>query len=157
MQWADVLQDPSLQDLPYKIELNEWGQIVMSPASNRHGRLQYRVGHLIERQLNHGAILAECSIDTDSGVKVADIVWCSDAFLQQFGDLTPFPSAPEICVEVVSPSNNDRQLQWKMALYFARGAQECWLVYETGEVRFYDTRGELTQSTLCAAIPSRLT
>ena len=30
MQWAEVLQDPSLQDLPYKIELNEWGQVVMS-------------------------------------------------------------------------------------------------------------------------------
>ena len=30
MQWAEVLRDPSLQDLPYKIELNEWGQVVMS-------------------------------------------------------------------------------------------------------------------------------
>ena len=31
MQWQDVLADKSLQDLPYKIELNEKGNIEMSP------------------------------------------------------------------------------------------------------------------------------
>jgi hypothetical protein len=39
MQWADVLADRSLRDLPYKIELDRNGNIIMSPASNRHGRL----------------------------------------------------------------------------------------------------------------------
>ncbi|RME59856.1 Uma2 family endonuclease, partial [Candidatus Parcubacteria bacterium] len=33
MKWSEVLADPTLQDLPYKIELNEWEQIVMTPAS----------------------------------------------------------------------------------------------------------------------------
>ena len=32
MKWQEVLEDKSLQDLTYKIELNRWGQIVMSPA-----------------------------------------------------------------------------------------------------------------------------
>ena len=40
LRWDEVLKDPSLQDLPYKIELNAWGKVEMSPASNRHGRLQ---------------------------------------------------------------------------------------------------------------------
>ena len=40
LRWDEVLKDPSLQDLPYKIELNAWGNVEMSPASNRHGRLQ---------------------------------------------------------------------------------------------------------------------
>ena len=40
MQWSDVLEDRSLDNLPYKIEINEWGQIVMSPASNRRGYFQ---------------------------------------------------------------------------------------------------------------------
>jgi hypothetical protein len=39
-RWQEVLADPTLQDLPYKIELNVWGKVEMSPASNRHGRLQ---------------------------------------------------------------------------------------------------------------------
>ncbi len=44
MDWTEVCQDRSLQDLPFKIELNEWGQVVMSPASNRHGRNQMAIG-----------------------------------------------------------------------------------------------------------------
>ena len=37
MNWQEVCEDRSLQDLPFKIELNEYGQIVMSPASNEQG------------------------------------------------------------------------------------------------------------------------
>jgi len=40
MQWQEVVNDPSLQDLPYKIELNEYGKIIMSPASNKHSIIQ---------------------------------------------------------------------------------------------------------------------
>ena len=39
-RWDELCRDPSLQDLPYKIELNAWGKIEMSPANNRHARLQ---------------------------------------------------------------------------------------------------------------------
>jgi hypothetical protein len=39
-RWSELCRDPSLEDLPYKIELNAWGKIEMSPASNRPGRLQ---------------------------------------------------------------------------------------------------------------------
>ena len=35
MTWQEVLDDPRLQNLPYKIELDQWGRIVMSPADNR--------------------------------------------------------------------------------------------------------------------------
>ena len=34
MDWLEVCQNKALQDLPFKIELNEWGQITMTPASN---------------------------------------------------------------------------------------------------------------------------
>mgnify|MGYP000981793041 FL=1 len=42
MQWSDVINDPSLRNLPYKIELDEHGRIIMSPASNRHAIQQGR-------------------------------------------------------------------------------------------------------------------
>jgi hypothetical protein len=32
LRWAEVVRDPSLQDLPYKIELNARGKIEMSPV-----------------------------------------------------------------------------------------------------------------------------
>ncbi len=147
MQWADVLQDPSLQDLPYKIELNEWGQIVMSPASNQHGIYQIKIGWILLSQMTEGTVISECSIQTDVGVKVADVAWCSADFLQKHGVETPFMEAPEICVEIVSPSNSDALMQEKMAIYFHCGAKECWLVTEEGKVRFFDQDGERAHSS----------
>ena len=142
MQWADVLQDRSLQDLPYKIELNRWGQVVMTPASNQHGIYQNKVGWILMSHMTDGTVISECSIATHAGVKVADIAWCSADFMQKHGVVTPYAKAPEICVEIISPSNSEKQMQEKMALYFERGAKECWLVSETGRVRFFGHAGE---------------
>ncbi len=34
MDWASMIHNPLLKDLPFKIELGKWGKILMSPASN---------------------------------------------------------------------------------------------------------------------------
>jgi hypothetical protein len=39
MRWSEVLQNETLRDLPYKIELNQWGKIEMTPASDNHSTL----------------------------------------------------------------------------------------------------------------------
>lgn len=147
MQWSDVLRDQSLQDLPYKVELNEWGQIILSPASNRHGKYQYKIARIIEKHLGTGEIITECSIETDAGVKVADVAWCSGDFLRKHGIETPFTEAPEICVEILSPSNSEQQMKQKLDLYFQRHAKECWLVSEEGDVRFFNHEGEREESS----------
>lgn len=54
MQWQEVCNDPLLQNLPYKIELNRWGQIVMSPAKIKHGFFQNRIGSLLDRLIPSG-------------------------------------------------------------------------------------------------------
>jgi hypothetical protein len=87
MEWAEVINDPFLKDLPFKIELNKWGKVLMSPASNNHGRLQYEVGAYIDKHKGSGTIIMECSIQTSDGVKVADVAWASDAFIAQRGRL----------------------------------------------------------------------
>ena len=61
MQWSDVINDPSLRDLPYKIELDAQGRIVMSPASNRHGIQQGKLVRLLAGMLGDGEIATECS------------------------------------------------------------------------------------------------
>jgi Uma2 family endonuclease len=147
MTWTDVLADESLQDLPYKIELNQWGEIVMSPAANWHGSFQSRIIRQLDKQLSNGDLLLECSITTALGVKVADVAWCSGEFLAQYGYETPYSRAPELCIEVVSPSNSRKQMREKMKLYFAAGARECWLVWQNGEVEIFDATGQIAQST----------
>jgi Uma2 family endonuclease len=148
MRWSEVLQDKSLRELPYKIELDEYGKIVMTPASNRHGYLQSKLGWMLRQNIAQGEIISECSIDTPKGVKVADVAWCSDQFIAQHGFETPYSRAPEICVEILSPSNHEQEMKDKMALYFQQGAKEVWLVNEQGQVRYFNATGEQDASFL---------
>lgn len=147
MEWAEVLADPVLQDLPYKIELNEYGKIVMSPASNRHSLLQGDLIRLLGGQLP-GRVFPECSIQTTKGVKVADVVWCSVDFIRRYNFTTPYPHAPELCVEIVSPSNSRQELAEKIMLYLAAGAREVWIVFEDGQIEIHDASGRLERSAL---------
>ncbi len=142
MEWAQVIDNPYLKDLPFKIELNKWGKILMSPASNNHGRLQYEVGARIDRQKHSGKIIMECSIQTSDGVKVADVAWASDEFIAQYGYITPYLKAPEICVEITSPSNSKGEMDEKIQLYLAAGAVEVWIVDEMGDVSYFNCEGK---------------
>lgn len=127
MQWADVINNPWLQNLPFKIELNRWGKIEMSPASNEHGARQVDVASELKRKRG-GRVLVECSVQTTDGVRVADVAWVSNARLKAMGWATPFPQAPEICVEIMSPANSWAEMHLKAGLYLQAGAQEVWVV-----------------------------
>lgn len=50
MNWQEVCTNPALQNLPYKMELNRQGQIIMSPASVRHVIFQARIIALLNKQ-----------------------------------------------------------------------------------------------------------
>jgi len=156
LQWADVLNDKSLQNLSYKIELDAKGRIVMTPASNRHARYQGKIGGLLTRLARGGAVLTECSIETLDGVKVADVAWAANEFLKRHRDETPFTAAPEICVEITSPSNSRAEVEEKITLYLAKGAREVWLCDEKGNVTFADHSGKLKKSKLVARFPAKI-
>ena len=145
--WREVVNSPYLRDLPFKLELNENGKVefAMSPATNRHSYWQFRIGVMLERALG-GEALVECSILTSKGVKVADVVWCSPAFLARHSYETPYPKAPELCIEVTSPSNTTDELATKTRLYLEAGAVEVWIVREDGTVELYGPEGRREQS-----------
>lgn len=154
MRWTEVLADSSLRDLPYKIELDEYGRIVMSPATNRHSELRGDLYFLLRRAPDdRGKPLVECSITTTKGVKVADVAWRSREFLTKYGSATPYPRAPELCVEIVSPSNRHPELRDKITLYLAAGAREVWIVTENGQIEIYGATGRLSRSEFIDPIP----
>ncbi len=146
MQWSDVLEDRCLENLPYKIELNEWGNIVMSPASNRRGQVLSAIAYHLRSQLKDGTMITQCCVGTNKGVKVADVAWCSYEFIQKHGLETPFTEAPEICVEIVSPSNHPKEMEEKIALYLDEGAREVWIVSEEGDIKYYNLTGLISAS-----------
>lgn len=156
MQWEQICKDPVLQNLPFKIETNELGQIVMSPATNKHGYWQGMITLFLYQLMQNGKVISECSIQTSKGVKVADVVWFSEKFANKHGYKTPYTIAPEICVEIVSPSNSKKEMEEKMSLYFEQGAKEVWFCNEKGRVKFFNKKGAITKSKLSSDFPSQI-
>jgi Uma2 family endonuclease len=148
VKWQELMENPFFRDVPYKVELNKFGQILMSPASNRHGILQNKVARTIENEKPSGIIVIECSILTSEGVRVADVAWLSDEFYAEFGEKTPYPKAPEICVEIKSPANSRAEMDEKIRLYLEKGANEVWIVDEYAKAAFYTHTGEIKNSKL---------
>jgi Uma2 family endonuclease len=146
MEWAEVIDNPFLKDLPFKIELNKWGKILMSPANNNHGSLQYETGKILDLGKKSGRVIIECSIQTPEGTKVADVAWASDEFMNEHGYNTPYEVAPEICVEVISPSNSRGEMEEKVMLYLNQGAREVWLCDQQGRMSYYSKAGQLKAS-----------
>ena len=152
VRWAEILRDPSLQDLPYKIELSARGKIEMSPASNRHALLQAHLAAEFARQLAGGRPLTECSVLTEIGVRVPDVAWASMEFLAAHADATPFPAAPELCVEIISPSNSEEEISEKIRAYLAAGAREVWIVDEDGSIAYHDATGTRSKTAFVVSI-----
>jgi len=91
--------------------------------------------------------LTGCSILTEIGIRVPEVTWASAEFLRAYGKSTPFPVAPEICVEITSPSNSDDEIQAKIQGYLNAGAKEVWVVAEDGRISYHDRHGENASSS----------
>lgn len=156
MQWQDVCKHPELKDLPFKIELNEYGKIIMSPVKVIHSALQGEIEFLLRSLLGRGKTLPECAIKTNRGTKVADVAWASMDVFNIIKTEVECSIAPEICVEVVSASNTVQEMVEKRVLYFEAGAQECWVCSEVGEVDFYLPDGQQTHSVWVPNFPSKI-
>ena len=145
MQWQEVLADKSLYDLPYKIELNEYGIIEMSPTSFLHSSFQAEIAKQLGIQLG-GRIFTELAVQTSKGVKVPDVAWAGNDYFQQNLHTKSAVPAPDLCIEVLSPSNTKPKMQEKIDLYLEAGAFEVWLVDEQGLIRFFNADGEQEKS-----------
>ncbi len=157
MRWQDVCEHPQLRDLPFKMELNHWGQLIMSPAKNIHSVLQGRIQRELFKRLGDGGeIIPECALQTSDNVKVADVAWISPERYRQVKHEIAYSSAPELCIEVISASNSKQEMLEKKDLYFEIGAIEVWLCSPEGEISFYDRSGELATSRLLPDFPLRI-
>jgi len=154
VEWADVCVDPNLKDLPYKIELDQWGQIVMSPATVLHVLLQNAIADLLKASSASGKTLIELPVLTAENVKVPDVAWLSPERYEIIKPNAICPIAPEICIEVLSPSNTLAQMMHKKDLFIAAGAVEFWLCDDKGTLTFYDAKGIIGQSRLVAGFLS---
>ena len=156
MNWQEVCADTALQDIPYKIELNRWGQIVMSPAKNKHSVYQGLIQSIIQLMIKEGLTYPECPIQTEDNVKVADVVWVSKERYQKIKNDDVCSIAPEICIEIKSSSNTQEEMKFKKELYFKAGAEEFWLCNESGEMSFFNSDGQITNSAIVPNFPASI-
>lgn len=154
MRWEEVCADRSLQNLPYRIELNREGFIVMSPAKNHHAVRQGRIQRILLRLMGEsGEVFPECPIETNDGTKVADVVWLSPQRYTQVKNQDTCLIAPEICIEVMSNSNTEREMQFKIQLYLSAEAEEVWICDEKGQMRFFSAEGKMATSRIVPNFP----
>lgn len=156
MKWQEVCENKYLQNLPFKIELNKWGQIVMSPAKPKHSIYQGIIQELLNSVLDTGFAFPECAIATSDNVKVADVVWASDERLNIIEDEDVASIAPEICVEIKSASNTLEEMEFKKNLYLEAKAEEVWLCDPQGRMVFYNQQDKLDQSLLVPDFPTQI-
>jgi len=158
-RWAELLADPELARFEGRIEADRHGHVIMSPPpAPSHGSLQLEIGYLLRSLMDQGRVLTECPISTADGVKAADVAWASPAIMLELGRQVCFPRAPEICVEVLSPSNTEGEIEEKTALYFDAGAKEVWICAESGAMSFFGARGDrsMRASKICPQFPKRV-
>jgi Uma2 family endonuclease len=143
--WEALCNDKTLAGIAYKIETDAWGAVRMSPTQTKHSRMVGRITHLLKQKLG-GEAMPELAIVTNDGVKVPDVAWCSESFLAKHWSDVVLRKAPEICVEVVSPSNSETELR-NTTLYLSHGAIEVWLVSDDGAVEVHTQAGLREDST----------
>ncbi len=157
MFWQEVCENSSLKDLPFKIELNTQGQLLMTPVKVNHSLIQGKIIGLLYRHCcQEGDALAECAIKTQKGTKVADVAWASTKILDIIQTEIECSIAPEICIEVMSTSNTLAEMTEKTALYFECGAQEVWLCRHNGCIEYYALQGKLSQSSMMPTFPNKI-
>ena len=157
MTWKEIVENPTLQNLPYKIETNAQGQLIMTPTKIRHGSFQSKIGTLLDRQLEgHGVVVTECAVQTSAGTKVADVAWFSNERWLIVQDDYDASIAPEICVEVLSDSNTRAEMETKRKLYFEQKAREVWICDREGQISFFDADGEMASSRLVPDFPKQI-
>lgn len=143
MNWQEIYSDSSLNDLPYKIESNEWGQIVMTPINPINNRRSMILGLFMDvLPRDSGQLICSCPIDTRKGVKVVDIAWMTSEFFAENIQQLTCASSPKLCIDVIILGIATDYYADKRELYFEGGAQEVWLCDEQGGLAFYDCTGE---------------
>jgi Uma2 family endonuclease len=154
-RWHEVLGDTSLAKLPHRIETDRHGHIVMSPPpAFSHSRRQGKIVGWMLQLLPQGEAMPECPLSTSDGVKAIDVAWLSTTREEHVEKPVLLKRAPEICVEIISPSNSPSEISEKQRLYFEAGAQEVWTCGLDGTMQFYVGDGrQVDTSLLCPEFP----
>ena len=124
---------------PYRLELKR-GRLVREPRPGMpHGMMVVELGsylHTFVKTHKLGRVLADTGTiverDPDT-VRGPDLAFISQARLTAYPTEVFLGIAPELCVEILSPSNRPKEIREKVGEYFAAGARLVWVVDQKRE------------------------
>ncbi len=142
-----------------KHELVRGEHLIMPPPKFDHSLIQHKLLDALRpyvRQHKLGDVMME------TGFRLSSDTWLQPdlCFIRaaQIRAVVPggyLEGAPALAIEVASESNTAAELDLKMELYFAHGAEEVWLVYpQTRRVRAHFPDGH--SETLATGLQSAL-
>jgi Uma2 family endonuclease len=158
-RWERLCANPTLVDFDCRIETDRYGQIIMTlPPGLDHGGYQSDLVVLLWQLLPRGRVITECPISTSDGIKAADVIWISRERLMRGSRQNVLVESPEICVEILAPSNTRQEIEHKKRLYFEAGAAEVWLCDRKGRMYFFLNSAPDVQaaSVLCPEFPKEI-
>jgi len=151
-RWQEILDDPAFQDYHQRVETDEFGNIIMSPRpTGKHDKTCQLICQALNCLPGDGGFL-EHDVLTDKGIKITDVLWVSPSHPWDRDSAGPIIPAPDICVEVRSPTNTTVVLAEKREAYLRAGAKEVWICDED-RVHFFDPNGQIPASKLCPWCP----
>jgi Uma2 family endonuclease len=155
-RWHEIVNDPLLNDLPYKVKTNARGQILLSPHTLQHADAQGRLLDLLRTHTDEGRGFPKFPVCTEAGIKQIDVAWTDSDRISRIRDSGDPPTvAPNICIEVMSDANDWEEMHEKRALYREAGAEEVWIVDRDEQIHVFRD-DEREHSDLVHEFPSSL-
>ncbi len=124
----------------------------MSPAGAEHGVIAMRIGAWLLMFVEQHQLGLVCAAETGFLVgRDPDTVRAPDAAFisrERLGEGRPpkkfWPLAPDLAVEVISPSESAEQVQERLRDWFAAGVRAVWMLYPgTASVHAYRSPSEV--------------
>ena len=124
---------------PYRLELKRGRLVREPPPGMPHGILVVELATYLNafvKEHKLGKVMADTGTITERDpdtVRGPDISYMSRARLEAYPTKGFFGIAPELCIEILSPSNRPGEITEKVSEYFAAGARLVWIVDQMRE------------------------
>jgi Uma2 family endonuclease len=144
-RWNTLAADAESPDY---YELNQFGELILSPKpTTGHQRVASAIARILTLQ-HGGEAVTEVSVLTDRGIRIPDVVWMPTDRWAACRGQTPLEMVPDVCVEVLSPSNTREEIEMKIGAYLRGGAREVIVVGLKGEIEMFGPQGKRDASAL---------
>ena len=125
-----------------------------NPLKLKQAFAQSKLQTLLMAYLKSGMVLQRVAIQTTEGAEITDVAWVSEqrAKIILIDEIASI--APEICIEIISVSNTETEIDHRKQLYFVAGAEEVWVYqHKEGNMLFYNRQKQLKQSVRVPDFP----